>query len=141
MKIVNDPNCDLCELKTPDTYLHMMWECPGVLDFWGRVVAVITELLGMPIPCEPIPLLLNDDSQMTLNEKQRKLWLAGLTAAKKLIVQRWLPPHKLPTKQWLEFFHDVIMLELSTARVNKAKETTLGMWRGAAAEIEERLRK
>ena len=117
-----------------------MWECPGVYDFWGRVVSVLTDLLGTPVPCEPIPLLLNDDSQMTLSEKQRKLWLAGLTAAKKLIVQRWLPPHKLYTKKWLEYFHDVVMLELSTARVNKAKETTLGMWMEAASRIDEMLR-
>lgn len=30
-----------------------------------------------------------------ITQKTCKLWLAGMTAAKKLVVQRWLPPHDL----------------------------------------------
>lgn len=44
----------------------------------------------------------------------------GLTAAKKRTVQRQLPPH-LGTKTWLIYFHDVVLLELLTARINKGK--------------------
>ena len=89
---------------------------------------------------EPNLLLLNDDSNLDLNTKQQKIWLAGLTAAKKLIVQRWLPPHKLPPRKWLEYFLDAVMLELSTARINRATANTLDLWKGAAAAITEELK-
>jgi hypothetical protein len=37
----------------------------------------------MTVPLEPIMLLHNDYIGMQPNEKERKVWLAGLTAAKK----------------------------------------------------------
>jgi hypothetical protein len=45
-------------------------------------------MVDKTVPLEPIMLLLNDDTGMQLNEKQLKVWLAGLTAAKKHVVQR-----------------------------------------------------
>lgn len=132
MKHAVSPDCDLCSLNVAGTFKHMVWECPEVYDFWAKVTSVMSDMIGKPVPLEPIPLLLNDDSHMGLNARQRKIWLAGLTAAKKLVVQRWIPPHKLYTKKWLEYFLDVKMLELSTARVNGAKAATLEVWREAA---------
>lgn len=35
----------------------------------------------------------------------------------------------------LEYFQDVVMLELSAVRVHKAKATVLEMWKGAASVI------
>lgn len=95
----------------------------------------LSNMIDKPVPLEPTLLLLNDDSHLGLNEKQRKVWLAGLTAAKKLIVQRWLPPHKLYARKWLEYFQDVVMLELPTAQVNKARSSTLDSWKRAASAI------
>lgn len=39
----------------------------------------------------------------------------GLTVNKKLLVQRWPPPHDLSTRRWLTYFHGIVLLELSTA--------------------------
>lgn len=104
-------------------------------EFWGKTTSIISDLIGHQIPVDPIILLLNDDSKLNLFEKQRKIWLAGLTATKKMIAQRWLPPHSLSIHQWLAYFHDIVMLELSAARINKAKSTTLSLWRDAASQI------
>lgn len=95
----------------------------------------LSNMIDKPVPLEPTLLLLNDDSYLALNEKQHKVWLAGLMAAEKLIVQSWLPPHKLYARKWLEYFQDWVMLELSTARVNKAKSSTLVSWKRAASVI------
>ena len=72
-------------------------------------------MIGCPIPLDPVVLLLNDDSGLNLTEKQKKIWLAGSTATKKMIAQRRLPPHSLAMRQWLSYFLDIVMLELSTA--------------------------
>ena len=110
--------------------------CSGLLGH-----KVLSELLGTAITRNPILLLLNNDSQLYLSEKQRKLLLSGPTAAKKLLVQRWLPPHNLSTRKWLIYFHDIVLLELSTAWINNAKAPTLEVWSGAAAQIKEKLLK
>lgn len=72
---------------------------------------------------------------LQLNEKQQKVWLVGLTAAQKRVVPRWLPPHDLHRRKWLAYFQGIVMQELSTARMNKARPSTLETWKVAASEI------
>ena len=84
-------------------------------DFWAKLV-------GKDIPLQPILLLLNDDSQLQLNEKQRKIMFAGLTAAKK--------------RQFF-YFHDIVMMELSTARIHNTKASTIQIWANLAGNISE----
>ena len=64
---------------------------------------------------------------------------AGLTAAKKLIVQRWMPPYTLHSRKWLVYFHDIVMMELSTARIHNAKAPTIQIWENLANNISELL--
>jgi len=135
MKLLTSSNCDLCSLNTPGTFKHMIWDCPEVYGFWRKVTVTLSNVIDKTVPLELTLLLLNDDSHLGLNEKQRKVWLAGLMAAKKLVVQRWLPPHKLYSRKWLEYFQDMVMLELSTARVNKVKNSTLDSWKRGASAI------
>ncbi len=68
-----------------------------------------------------------------------KLLPGGHTAAKTLSVQRWLPPHDLSTRKWLTYFNDIVSLELSTARFNKANSSTLLMWTHAAVQMKNKL--
>lgn len=128
-------NCSLCNKGIPGTFKHMVWDCEEVHSFWREVTFILSELLELDIPLQPSLLLLNDDSQIECTEKQRKVCLAGLTAAKKLIVQRWLPPHKLPIKNWLLYFQDIIMMELSTARIHGARVSTIQMWERSARVV------
>ena len=117
----------------------MMWDCPDVQNFWSRVAGILTELLSTHIPTDPILFLLNDDSKLELVRKKQKTLFCGLTAAKKLLVQRWLPPHDLSTKKWLSYFHDIVLLEQSASRINKAKPETLEMWSHLANKIKTKL--
>ncbi|KAM4795685.1 acyl-coenzyme A thioesterase 9, mitochondrial [Rhinophrynus dorsalis] len=41
------------------TYLHMIWECPGVRGFWNDVVRVLALVLGRPVPVTPKLCLLS----------------------------------------------------------------------------------
>ena len=112
--------------------MHILWECPDVQRFWRNVVEKVSMLVGRQLPLSPALLLLNDDSNCKMSERGRKLWLASMTAAKKLIVLRWLPPHQLSTRRWLQNLLEVVFLELSSARINGARTQTLEMWSTAA---------
>lgn len=102
-KAIPNPYCTFCEPEQMGTFLHMVWECEEVHAFWHTIAATVSNLIGKSIPVDPIIWLLNDDSKLELTERQRKIWLAGSTAAKKMIVQRWLPPHSL-SSGWLTFW-------------------------------------
>lgn len=134
-KSIPKPYCTFCEPDQTGTFLHMVWECEKVQEFWNNVATTIGDLINCQIPVDPIVWLLNDDSKLQLFEKQRKIWLTGSTAAKKMIVQRWLPPHSLSIQRWMALFLDIVLLELSTARINKAKRRTINLWKDAAEQI------
>ncbi len=75
-------------------------------------------------------LLLNDDYRFKITETERKLWLAGMTTAKKIKVSR-----SITIKHWLQTLLDVIYRECLSARINNAKPRTLEMWEKAAEDV------
>ena len=85
---------------------------------------------------DPIVMLLCDDSDLHLSERQQRLWLAGTTPDKKMTVQSWIPTHQLPLQQWLLTFKEMVVMEFSMARIHRAKVST---WKKAAVDISELL--
>ena len=94
---------------------------------WRKVIEIVTDVTGVPFPVDPAVHLLNDDSHLPLVEFFSQLWLAGLTAAKKIVVQRWKSPYDTSTVHWPRSFLDISYMELSSARVNNAQPHTLAM--------------
>ncbi len=86
---------------------------------------ILSKMIEYPIPVNPSILLLNDDSLLNFSKLQKTVWQ---TSAKKLLAQHWLPPHSLDMYKWLIQLRDIIMLEISTARVNLAQVSTLKIW-------------
>ena len=140
MKLITDPLCSLCSMKASGTFLHMMWNCPPVSQFWSKVAAKLSELVSVTIPVTIPVLLLIDLSQVNITKLKKRTVLAGLTAAKKLIALRWKPPHSLTIRHWALTFLDVVFLELSTARINGASEPSINNWRAAADALKELIR-
>jgi hypothetical protein len=64
--------------------------------------SILSDMIDKTVPLEPILQLLNDNTGMQLNEKQRKVWLAGLTVAKTCC-------SVLVASTWLAYFQDVVM--------------------------------
>ena len=82
---------------------------------------------------DPFVHLLNDDSKLSLTEQSGKSWLAGLTAAKKIITQRWNPPHDISRTHWLRCFLDIVFGTITMWTTPCTKELMknlafLGMW-------------
>lgn len=118
LQLCSTPICPLCNKKQLGTYLHTMWQCSDVEFFWSQVAFRMGDIIGTSIPCNPIILLLNDDSQLLLNFSQRRLLFLGLTAAKKMLIQRWKPAHSFHISQWTALLYDILTLELSIAHLN-----------------------
>ncbi|KAI2659993.1 LINE-1 retrotransposable element ORF2 protein [Labeo rohita] len=135
MKLKPDPYCTFCNTGELGTFFHMIWECPGVSNFWNMVSENLSTLLDISVPSSPSVLILNDLSDIP-HKIQKRVFLAGLTAAKKLVATRWKPPHSLNKRHWVLTFMDVVYMELSTARIHGAREDTISFW----AQILEKLK-
>ena len=91
---------------------------PPVAGFWQNVASELTTFVSGTVAATIPVLLLNDTSSLQISKCQKRIVLAGLTAAKKMVAVRWKPLHSLTIKQWLLTFLDIVYTELSTARIN-----------------------
>ncbi len=76
----------------------------------------------------PDLFFLNNFSELALSPQQRSLLLASLTAAKKMLVSHWVPPHLMTRRVWGLSLLDIVSMELSAARIHGAKTKTLKTW-------------
>ena len=90
---------------------------------------------------DPYVHLLNDDTGLDTGSNSRKIWLAGLTAAKKMLAQRWKPPHDISPTHWLHNFLNISYLERSSARINNARLNTMTMWKNVISVLKYLLHK
>lgn len=110
----------------------MFWDCPQTVS--GHCCMHI-DLIDDTVPVAIHVLILNNLSNFNISKPKKRVILAGLTAAKKLIATRWKPPHSLTTHSWILSFLDVIYMELSTA----FNENTLNTWRSTADSLKNML--
>jgi len=66
MKRLTDPMC------STGTFLHMMWECPPVAQFWTQVAARLSDLVSAAIPVTVPVLLLNNLTMLNLNSQHKR---------------------------------------------------------------------
>lgn len=77
----------------------MVWDCREVKGYWENVSTVLSTLLRRLIIVSQDILLLNDTSALELNIQGRQLLLAGIIAAKRMVVRHWKPSHLLSIKE------------------------------------------
>lgn len=135
MKVTTESACTLCPIKATGTYLHMFWECPTVARFWRMIASNLSMLFENTVPYSPFIFLLNDLSSLNLTLPQKLAFLAGLTAAKKLVATRWKLPHTLSSRAWILTYLDIAYLELSTAHMHGAKESMAELWSSISEKL------
>lgn len=59
------------------------------------------------IPCSPSVLLINDDFLLNLSCAEKYVYLAELTAAKKMLALCWKPPHDPLVCHWTSLFMQI----------------------------------
>lgn len=136
MHLSQSPICNLCSSGEVGTFLHYFWFCDDVQNIWRQISTDLTALLDHNVPCSALIFLLNDFSSLTISMQQKRLLLCALTAAKKLLVSRWNPPHHISRRQWILSTLDIISMELSVARMHGAKTRTINAWKNALQTME-----
>ncbi len=71
---------------------------------------------------------LNDDSGLCISSMQKRMLFAGLTAAKKTIIQNWFTPHMCRKTYWIRSLLQIVTYECTTARINGARPSTIDAW-------------
>lgn len=135
MKRVTSPVCTLCNDRLMGSFMHMYWDCKNVQIFWKMVSSALSEALCIEVPCKPSILHLNEISGLNLNRAQTSLFLTGITAAKKMLAQRWKFPNALSRHQWTVTYLDILNMELSVARMHKSKPNTLLAWQESIEKV------
>jgi len=135
MKLQSTFNCHICNTLSSGTFLHMFWECPVVANMWDNVNLVLSSLLQIDYLPNPGLCLLNDDSDSCITLLQKRMLFAGFTAAKKTIIQNWFTPHMCAKTYWIHSLHKIVTCECTTARINKAKPSTVGAWQCFSSKI------
>lgn len=73
----------MCKMNDSSSFFHIMWEKPS--SFWDVVALKSPQLLAVTVHTTIFVFLLDDLSVLGVMKEQRKIMLAGLTAAKKII--------------------------------------------------------
>lgn len=97
--------------------------------------AILSDLTHEMVSVNIRFLIFGDLSVPNVPKFEKLIIFARLTAAKRMITTRWKPPHSLATQLWVLSFLDVIYMELLTAQINSANESTLKTWRSAAESL------
>lgn len=82
--------------------------------FWSDVSTELSQFLSMTVPKTLPVFLLNELPFLGILKLERRILLAGITAAKKLVATRWKPPSSLTKTQWFLTLTDILNLELAT---------------------------
>ena len=71
-------------------FLHMVWLCPALVDFWRRVVEELSRATAWRLPMEIKAILLGLLPKSKERKMSRKFVMLGLVLAKRRIAVRWL---------------------------------------------------
>ena len=106
--------CSLCP-NSVDNYIHALWHCPPIHNFWSEVTNRLSEMLSLSIPTSPTIALLGDLSSLHISKQHISFLLTSLTIAKKTILLNWKDRTKISVTHWLNLLTDHSNLEKLTA--------------------------
>ncbi len=135
MKFRDNPYCDFCSDNIIGTFIHMIWQCPEVCRFRENISSILSNFFKRPIPQSQCLRLLDDTSSLKLTITEKRLLLAGLTAAKRTIACRGKPPvhcqwekGSLPVEIAYRNVHSPTSPCQNTKYLMLDKVTTKNMW-------------
>ena len=106
----------------------MFWDCPVIFKFWFHVNSVLADILDILYVPNPVFCLLNDNSDMHLKQILFKIIFAGFTSAKIFFFENWFTPDMCMKSFWIHSLVNIVNIERTTARLNKARPVTVQAW-------------
>uniref|UniRef100_A0A3Q3FG90 SPRY-associated domain-containing protein n=1 Tax=Labrus bergylta TaxID=56723 RepID=A0A3Q3FG90_9LABR len=89
MELSDTNNCSVCPPNTLDDYMHAIWHCPPIQQFWNQITTKLSLILNCRVPLSPSLCILGNTLSITLPNNQKNTILIGLTVAKKAILLNW----------------------------------------------------
>ncbi len=118
----------ICNTASSGTFLHVLWECPVVIDLWTRVNLVLYSSLQTDCFADTGLCLLDDDSGLFISLIQRRRLFAGFAAERRTMMQSWYAPHVCGEAYWIHGLLRVVTCGCATARVDGARPFTVDAW-------------
>lgn len=91
--------CPKCNTDT-GTFLHVVWSCPLIQQFWREVVQSINSIGNLAITLDPRVLLLGICDTLTTNTHKRLFIFYALFYARKAILIKWKQADPPTVGQW-----------------------------------------
>uniref|UniRef100_A0A1A8UJ98 Reverse transcriptase domain-containing protein n=1 Tax=Nothobranchius furzeri TaxID=105023 RepID=A0A1A8UJ98_NOTFU len=115
MGFVSSDTCTHCTNNIPDNYIHALWSCPPVQEFWGRVCEDLSKCLKCHIPTSPSLCLLGNLDDVPIETSLVHVVLTAICIAKKTILLNWKNRETLCINQYRNLLLDHITLDLASA--------------------------
>lgn len=110
MHRITTPGCTRCTHHRAD-FNHIMWLCPVIAGYWKRILAILSQIVSLPVPCTPQICLLGILDEEQWPKFTRILLRETLLLAHKAIAIKlnWaIPPS---TRHWLQLVNQILPFE------------------------------
>ena len=126
---LSDSNiCVHCSDNSIDNYMHAMWACAPVNNFWWKVCEDLERYLGCSVPASPSLCILGDVSDTNIEPNKTGLLLTALSIAKKTILMNWKSKKNLSIPQYKNLLLDHIAMERMSALSKNRLADFLRSW-------------
>ena len=93
------PGCPKCTSANAD-FLHMIWSCPLIQRFWGKIENELAQILEREITLTPRLAILGITFDLGGARGDRILVGVATLLAKRDIAKRWMSPLPPTVKEW-----------------------------------------
>lgn len=110
------------------TFLHVVWACPKIREFWTEVVSVINSVASVVVPLDPTVLLLGVSDLVTKNTHTKLFIFYAAYYARKAILLKWKTPDPPTLAQWRSMIDAVLPLYKLTYMTRKCPKKFDKIW-------------
>ena len=121
--------CIKCNDGQKGTLIHCIWECPHIVNFWQKVLAIIKHILGREIPLDPKLCILNIlPDNLVISKCEQSLLIICLLEAKRCIARAWKNVSMQGTSEWLNAMVSNVALERISYFTKNKMNTFWKIW-------------
>lgn len=102
--------CTRCTHQQAD-FTHVMWLCPGIDRCWQQVVATLSTILSVPVPCHPQICFLGILDEEQWPKYTKILLWETLFLACKPITLKWNQSAPPSIHQWIRMGNQILSYE------------------------------
>lgn len=85
----DSPICNRCRIH-PASLLHMMWNCPKLVRYWGEVKSLIDSVFSISLEESPLTCILGYVEDVLVAQEEKIAIARILYMARKVLAYHWL---------------------------------------------------